>query len=82
MSTKLPNLCCAAVLIVSMVQWTTAIDVSKKMTCLNNGDANKKDWKTCVRGTNAEHPSYLYPGLDIPRSLSNSALPAMKIPVK
>ena len=91
MSIKLPTLCCTAVLVVSMVQLTAAAPLQnvqpaggllKKMTCLRNNDATKKEWKTCIRGTNADHPSYLYPGLDIPVSLSYSRLPAMEIPVK
>ena len=91
MSIKLPTVCCIAVLVVSMVQWTTAAPIEnvrparsllQKMTCLRNSDAKKKEWKTCVRGTNADQPSYLYPGLNIPASLSLSILPAMEIPVK
>ena len=91
MSIKLPTLCCTAVLVVSMVQLTTpaplenvrpARGLLQKMTCLHNSDAKKKEWKTCIRGTNADHPSYLYPGLDIPVSLSYSRLPAMEVPVK
>ena len=85
MSTKLPTICCAAFLIVSIVQWTAAAPhggALKKMTCLNNADAKQKDWKKCNRGTKAEHPSYLYPGLNIPVSLRDSALSAMEIPMK
>lgn len=85
MSTKLPTLCRAVFVIVSIVLLTTAVShvgADKKMTCRHNGDAKRKDWKTCVRGTNADHPSYLYPGLNIPKSLSLSALPAMEIPIK
>ena len=88
MSTKQHTLFCATVLVVFIVQWTTAAPLQnvrsarsllQKMTCLHKDEVN---WKTCDRGRKDERPRFTYPGLNLPVALSHSAIPAMEVPVK